>query len=564
MLAIAARAAAAPIEFLVAEPSGHEVHGDSYVLVLAAQADIDHARALIQKGAAAGATIAVVAIAAGADGRNRDVRAPGEPLWSWHQTSFEGFGDAAIELCDGWPGYVEQDVQRWIDNTNGTICFWSYTVVAELPEPDTTLGIAVGAAALQAAARRRRIACGLAAISLIAIAGCGAPESDGAVAVAEAETPPKAAEAQAMSPVTREDVRSVYRSATFRLAELRRLREQLGAGKFSEVEGALAVYRQQWEHDPRRELDLWNALVGLSRDPALLPRLDEWVRSSPDSYAAVLVRGLHYVHWSGALRGKHWTSETTKGQFERMEQKLVLATRDLEAALQRDPRAIVATTGLIWVAQFRGDLERADRALAIALAIDPANYATRRHWLIAMTPRWGGSYDRMDRLIGEAQSHAAKNPLLLMLRNEKDHDQGRELQRNEKYDEAVEAFTRGLEWGPYPPSLRRRAESLGKLKQPDRALADLNEAIALDVFDSESYQARVELHVDRRDLDLALSDAELAVLVDGFDAWAYKIRGWVRDWRHEFADARRDYAKALEGDPANQWLQKRVADLSGY
>ena len=150
------RAAAAPIEFLVAEFPGHVVHGDSYVLVLEAAADIEHARALVEKGAAAGATIAVVRIAAGADGRNRNVRASGEPLWSWRQTSFEGFGDFAIELCDGWPGYVEQDVERWIANTNGTICFWSYTVVEELPEPGTALGIAVGAAALLAASKRVR------------------------------------------------------------------------------------------------------------------------------------------------------------------------------------------------------------------------------------------------------------------------------------------------------------------------------------------------------------------------------------------------------------------------
>jgi hypothetical protein len=157
LVAVAATpAAAAPIEFLVAELPGHEVHGDSYVLVLEAEADIEHARSLIEKGAAAGATIAVVRIAAGADGRNRDLRAPGEPLWSWHQTSFEGFGDAAIELCDGWPGYVEQDAGGWIKNTNGTVCFWSYTVVAELPEPSTVLGAAIGGAAVLALARFKR------------------------------------------------------------------------------------------------------------------------------------------------------------------------------------------------------------------------------------------------------------------------------------------------------------------------------------------------------------------------------------------------------------------------
>jgi GNAT superfamily N-acetyltransferase len=154
LLGSAPASAAAPVEFLVAEPPGHEVHGDSYVLLFSEQADIDHARDLIAKGGAAGAPIAVVKIAAGADGRNRDLRAPGQPLWSWHQTAFAGFGDAAIELCDGWPGYVEQDVQRWIANTDGTICFWSYTAVEELPEPGCAVGLAVGAGALLAATRR--------------------------------------------------------------------------------------------------------------------------------------------------------------------------------------------------------------------------------------------------------------------------------------------------------------------------------------------------------------------------------------------------------------------------
>jgi hypothetical protein len=149
-------AAAVPIEFVVGEIPGRRVHGDSYVLVLEDPAAIAHARDLIAQGPAAGATIVVAKIAAGADGRNRDVYAPGEPLWSWRVTKFEAFGDFAIELCDGWPGYVEQDVAGWIDNTNGTLCFWNYTVVEELPEPGVAQGVAVGFVALVATARRRK------------------------------------------------------------------------------------------------------------------------------------------------------------------------------------------------------------------------------------------------------------------------------------------------------------------------------------------------------------------------------------------------------------------------
>ena len=144
--ALAPSARAGRILFLVAEPEGSVTHGDSYVLPLEDPADIEHARALVALGPAAGPPIAVAAIAAGADGVNRDQRAEGVPPWSWHVTGFDGFTDLTIEILDGWPSFVEQDVDGWIANTGGFVGFWSYTVVEELPEADAT-GIALATVA---------------------------------------------------------------------------------------------------------------------------------------------------------------------------------------------------------------------------------------------------------------------------------------------------------------------------------------------------------------------------------------------------------------------------------
>ena len=143
--AVAARAAgaarAATVYFVVAERPEVKVLGDSYVLPLSAEADVAHARDLIARGAdAAGAALVFAEISAGSDGVNRDVLAPGQPLWEWHVSRFEGFGDLGIELTDGNPTQVGEDVQGWISNTRlnetdttGHIGFWNYTVVAELP-----------------------------------------------------------------------------------------------------------------------------------------------------------------------------------------------------------------------------------------------------------------------------------------------------------------------------------------------------------------------------------------------------------------------------------------------
>jgi hypothetical protein len=134
-LAVAANCRAETIRFLVAE-AGEPSHGDSYVLPLSDSNAIAHARKLISMGPDAGEPIVVAKIAKGANGINRNYLAAGSPPWSWHLTGFEGFADFTIEILDGWPTYVEGDVDGWIANTNGTIGFWQYTVIAELPQGD--------------------------------------------------------------------------------------------------------------------------------------------------------------------------------------------------------------------------------------------------------------------------------------------------------------------------------------------------------------------------------------------------------------------------------------------
>lgn len=120
-----------PTWFVVGPRDGSSAEG--FLLPLTQSDAIAAARSAIAAGAAAEGGIVVASVAAGADGRNRDPFAPGTPPWSWHVREFQQFADLTIELCDGSPGLLEDDVAGFLRNTGGTICFWNYRVVAELP-----------------------------------------------------------------------------------------------------------------------------------------------------------------------------------------------------------------------------------------------------------------------------------------------------------------------------------------------------------------------------------------------------------------------------------------------
>jgi len=124
--------------FLVAERPGVTVHGDSFVVPLSDPTHVAHARDLIARGPdVAGESILFAGIAAGSgEGVNRDLLAPNQHEWNWHVTNVNGFGDVGIEILDGWPGYVDQHLDEWIQQTNGQVGFWNYTIVQELPNYD--------------------------------------------------------------------------------------------------------------------------------------------------------------------------------------------------------------------------------------------------------------------------------------------------------------------------------------------------------------------------------------------------------------------------------------------
>jgi hypothetical protein len=104
------------------------LHGDSYLMYLTRPEDVLTARDLINGRIEP--LIIVAEIEEGSDGINRNTLHPDAPFYSWHVSRVVGFTDATIEILDGTPEGVENDVPGWIDSTGGMIGFWSYTITA--------------------------------------------------------------------------------------------------------------------------------------------------------------------------------------------------------------------------------------------------------------------------------------------------------------------------------------------------------------------------------------------------------------------------------------------------
>lgn len=122
------------VYFLVEDPDN--VHNDSFILALEDEDDIAEARAMVEDPALRKIVLAEITKDPHVNYyRNRDL--VGDRIWSWHIAKFIGFSDFSIEIYDGWPLYVEENYDAWVQNTkgggtNGVIGFWSYVITQEV------------------------------------------------------------------------------------------------------------------------------------------------------------------------------------------------------------------------------------------------------------------------------------------------------------------------------------------------------------------------------------------------------------------------------------------------
>lgn len=142
---------------------------------------------------------------------------------------------------------------------------------------------------------------------------------------------------------------------------------------------------------------------------------DRWIAAYPNSYAAVLSRGVYLYRMAWAVRGERYLTDTPTPQIEAMSNYLRRARSDLIASLKLTDKPYLSTLYLLNVAMLNGTAAERRQWYERGAALDPDNTLLRYRYMFSLRPRWGGSYRKMQEFLEQCARDNVAPELLARL-----------------------------------------------------------------------------------------------------------------------------------------------------
>ncbi len=311
-------------------------------------------------------------------------------------------------------------------------------------------------------------------------------------------------------------------------ADVAKIRKLLENRQFEGLTTLLEGYQAACDRDIGYEFAVQNAFLAFAdRTPATKALLDEWVRRFPGVWVPLTARATWYKSLGWAARGKAAAAATADARPGGMEDCFTRAVEDLQPSLRAKPRQLYAYLILMEISQALGDQDRGALLARQAVQFYPDSYLVRHRRMTALLPRWGGSYDAMERFAGESAPFAARNPRLKSLRGMIAWDQGRVAASDGDYPKAIALFENSLADGLTATVLYDLADSYCRAKMYDRALATLDRAATIQPGSPEEHGLRSKVAFAQGNLDEAVAHLDRMEEIQGLAAGeASETRAW--------------------------------------
>ena len=189
----------------------------------------------------------------------------------------------------------------------------------------------------------------------------------------------------------------------------------------------------------------------------MLPVLDEWVNSRPNSYYARLARASFYCSFGWYFRGDLHISKASRKSREKFEYYYELARKDLSTARELNDQDWMVFVIRLEIAYKTGESrETIGTLFRGAISMQPMSFHARIMRFRAALPSWRGSWAEVDSVIAEAESHLDEFPLLGVVRLRAEAQMG---SRSEAHKDALGKRERSVEWAqPYLNQLKRNPD----------------------------------------------------------------------------------------------------------
>lgn len=288
----------------------------------------------------------------------------------------------------------------------------------------------------------------------------------------------------------------------------------LRASNYAELDARVGTYQQAYEASTDAEWALVVAVGAFARvEPELENHHDGWIAARPKSYVARLARGVYWHQRAWTSRGGRFSADTPKVRMEAMRRAFEQAAADLKASLVLGAQPQLSHRYLVVTAMARGDKSGAHDAYLAGLKADPQNYASRRAYLNALRPEWGGSVEAMSRIAVEAQQAAPSakmREVAARLHASIIGYRALEAYRAKDYQRAFALYNEGLAGIEDSVLLENRGLVLERLERHDEAMRDFDRALALDPNSREALERRGNVHEQRKQVKQAVRDYALA------------------------------------------------------
>lgn len=340
------------------------------------------------------------------------------------------------------------------------------------------------------------------------------------------------------------------------------LRERFENREFESLNLTFEQYRQDLQDDFNTEYRFEDAFrIFQTTLPSYEGLFAEWIEHSPAHFAPYLASAHYYFARGWEVWGPGGAKGKTQEQFKSRWQNFQKAIADIDRALEIDQRLLTAYTMLINISATMAMEERLRISARAAMELFPHSFLIRSEYIRVISPRWSGSYRKMENFAKSAEAYAGLNPYFACLYGFIYIDQAQECWSRKKYDQALALYTRAISFGDYWYFYAKRAEVFyDHRKDLDKALADVERSIFLRPTIERAYHLRSRIHFEQEDFEAAADDLQAARHLNPNDAETRRWQEWAAthllNQGHRIFEANLDraveqYNYALMIDPQN-------------